>query len=305
MIRTYSCFGFRLGSTLLLPELAPAEAPDDARPIVPVRLAELPATLPGGRAAEHNLQIAGDDVMLSIANAGRYLVRGGREILVDPAGADSERRTRLFLLGSALGILCHQRGLLPLHANAIVAAGGAVAFAGSSGVGKSTLAAHFARAGHEVLCDDVCVIGFDEADRPFAWPGLPRLKLWGDAAATFGHDRRDLDAVIEGLDKYHVPLAGDGAARPIPFHRLYVLSRSEAGSDGGVTRLHGRAAMEAVMAQTYRGLYLRPMGLTARHFRLAAALLGHAEVYAASRAWGFDVFEREAGRLERHFAGQA
>jgi hypothetical protein len=303
MTHIYSCFGFRLGAAFPLPELARAEDPDDARPIVPVRMAALPELLPGGRAAEHGLQIAGDDVMLSIANAGRYLVRGGGEIIVDPAGADSERRTRLFLLGSALGILCHQRGLLPLHANAIVSNGGAVAFAGSSGAGKSTLAAFFARAGHEVLCDDVCVIGFDEAGRPFAWPGLPRLKLWGDAAATFGHDRDTLEPVVEGLDKYQVPLGRGGAARPIPFRRLYVLSRNEEGGGGSVERLQGRAAMEAVMAQTYRGLYLGPMGLTARHFQLAAALLGHAEVYAASRAWGFDVFEREANRLERHFAG--
>jgi hypothetical protein len=269
-----------------------------------VRLAALPETLPGGRTAEHALQIAGDTVMLSIANAGRYLVRGGAEILVDPAGADSERRTRLFLLGSALGILCHQRGLLPLHANAIVSNGGAVAFAGSSGAGKSTLAAFFARAGHEVLCDDVCVIGFEDG-RPFAWPGLPRLKLWGDAAATFGHDSAALDPVVEGLDKYQVPLGRSGPVRPIPFRRLYVLGRSEEGEESVIARLQGRAAMEAVMAQTYRGLYLRPMGLTARHFQLAAALLGHAEVYVASRAWGFDVFDREANKLERHFAGPA
>lgn len=298
----YSCFGFRLGTDFPLPELAPAEDPGDARPIVPVRKETLPELLPGGREAEHNLQIAGDAVMLSIANAGRYLMRGGGEILFDPAGADSERRTRLFLLGSALGILCHQRGLLPLHANAIVSNGGAVAFAGSSGAGKSTLAAWFARAGHEVLCDDVCVIGFEDG-RPFAWPGLPRLKLWGDAAATFGHDSDTLDPVVEGLDKYQVPLGPGGPVRPIPFRRLYVLSRSEEGRDGTVERLQGRAAMAAVMAQTYRGLYLRPLGLATRHFQLAAALLGHAEIYAASRAWGFDVFGREADRLERHFAG--
>jgi hypothetical protein len=300
MIRTYSCFGFRLRSEIALPELAAADGPEETRPIVEIRLGALPEALPGARAAEHGLQVAGDAALLTVAGAGRYLVSGGREVIVDPAGAESERRTRLFLLGSVLGILCHQRGMLPLHANAIVADGGAVAFAGSSGAGKSTLAAHFARAGHEVLCDDVCAIGFDDPGRPFAWPGLPRLKLWGDAAASFGHDREALDAIVDGVDKYHVPITGAGAARPIPFRRLYLLARGAEGEDGSVERLHGRAAMQAVMAQTYRGIYVRPLGLAARHFQLAAALLRHAEVYAASRAWGFDVFAREAGRLERH-----
>ena len=114
-------------------------------------------------------------VMLTVDGVGRYLVRGGAEILVDAAGGAAERDVRLFLLGSALGILCHQRGLLPLHANAVVANGAAYAFAGHSGAGKSTLAAHFAQAGYEILCDDVCVISFDEAGQPLAWPGLPRL----------------------------------------------------------------------------------------------------------------------------------
>jgi hypothetical protein len=58
--------------------------------------------------------------------------------------------------------------------------------------------------------------------------------------------------------------------------------------------------MEAIMAQTYRGQYLAPMGLTGRHFAQAAALTSRIEVYAASRVWGYDVFDREAERLAQH-----
>jgi hypothetical protein len=298
--RTYSCFNFRLRSAIPLGELIPAEAEDDARPIVEVRLGAVPEHLPGAGEPRQGLQVAGDTATFTVAKTARYLVRAGGEIVVDPVPGGSERDMRLFLLGSALGILCHQRGLLPLHANAIVVDGGAVAFAGHSGAGKSTLAAHFQRAGYEVLCDDVCVLSFDEAGRPFAWPGLPRLKLWGDAAAAFGHDPAALDQAIEGLDKYHVPMDEAGAARPIPFRRLYLLSRTGIGEEGAVTPLRGRDAMEAVMAQTYRGGYIPILGESERHFRQSAALLAHAEIYAASRAWGYDVFEREAGRLVQH-----
>lgn len=299
MDRLYSCFNFRLWSEIPLGELHPAETENDARPIVEVRLGALPETLPGGRAAPYGLQIADDAVMLTVANTARYLIRGGLEIVVDRLEGGSERNLRLFLLGSALGILCHQRGLLPLHANAIVADGAAVAFAGPSGAGKSTLAAHFAHTGFEVLCDDVCVIEFDEAGRPLAWPGLPRVKLWGDAASAFGHDSKMLDQAIEGMDKYHVPLRGAMEARPIPFRRLYVLSRAE-DRPGEIRRLSGQAAMVEVMAQTYRGHYLAPMGLVERHFRQCAALVASAEVYSASRTWGYDVFQQQAGILEQH-----
>jgi hypothetical protein len=301
--RLYSCFDFRLRCAFPLDELTPAEDADDTRPVVEVRLGLLPEVLPGGRMTGHGLQIADGAVMLTVKGAARYLVESGHEIVVDPLPGAPQRNIRLFLLGSALGILCHQRGLLPLHANAIVAGGAAVAFAGPSGVGKSTLAAHFQRAGYEVLCDDVCMVCFDAAGQPFAWPGLPRLKLWGDAAKAFGIDHHGFEPVFEEMDKYNVPLRQAGVARPIPFRRLYVLSRTDDDGAGAIVRLRGQRAMEAVMAQTYRGHFLDPMGFRARHFRHCAALLAHAEVYAAARAWGYDEFATEADRLERHVAG--
>ena len=299
----YSCFDFRLRSEIPLAELVPARAEERDRPIVDVRLGAVPASLAGAPAPVHGLQAAGGEALLTVPNVGRYLVREGLEVVVDPATGASERNVRLFLLGSALGVLCHQRGLLPLHANAIVAGGAAIGFAGRSGAGKSTLAAHFQRSGYEVLCDDVCVLSFDVEGAPFAWPGLPRLKLWGDAASAFGHDPAGLDRAMDGMDKYHVPIAGIGPARPIPFRRLYVLGRAEAGKEGRIERLRGQEAMQAVLAQTYRGAYLAPMGLSGRHFAQCAALVSAAEIYAASRAWGFDIFGREAARLEAHVAG--
>jgi hypothetical protein len=295
----YSCFEFRLRSEIGLPELIAADD-NDVRPIVNVRLGRVPETLPAGGETLGGLQVAGDTALLTVPQTARYLVREGREIVVDPLPEASARNVRLFLLGSALGILCHQRGLLPLHANAIVAEDGAYAFAGHSGAGKSTLAAYFARAGYPVLCDDVCVINLDAAGVPVAWPGLPRLKLWGDASAAFGHDSMALERAIEGMDKYHVPLSSPPEAKPVPFRRLYLLERTEATGDRGIVRLRGRAAMEAIMAQTYRGNYLRLMGLSARHFLQCSALASRIEVYAARRSWGYDVFDREAERLARH-----
>jgi hypothetical protein len=296
---TYGCFNFLLRSEIPLAELG-AEVPEDGRPVVEVRLGAVPDALPGAAGPAWGLQAAGEDALLTVTGTARYLVREGREIVVEPMPGSSERNVRLFLLGSALGILCHQRGLLPLHANAIVAGDGAYAFAGNSGAGKSTLAAHFAREGYEILCDDVCVVSFDAAGMPLAWPGLPRLKLWGDAAAEFGHDSGALDRAIEGMDKYYVPLAAGSEPRPVPLRRLYLLARGGEGSEPSFVRLTGHAAMEAALAQTYRANYLRPLGLMPQNFRHCAQLVAHAEIYEARRAWGFDVFEQQAALLERH-----
>lgn len=301
----FSCFDFRLRSEIPLGELTPADDPDDARPIVEIRLGKLPELLVGAPPAVHGLQAANGEALLTVTGHACYLIREGREIVVDPLPGAAERNVRLFLLGSALGILAYQRGLLPLHANAIVVeGGGAVAFTGQSGAGKSTLAAHFQRAGYPVLCDDVCVVSFDDAGMPLAWPGLPRLKLWEDAAHAFGHDPAALDRAVEGLEKFHVPIGRTADARPVPLRRLYTLARAE-GGEGRILPLRGSEAMAAVMENSYRGLYLPTLGATAAHFRQCATLLRHVEVFAATRAWGFDVFEREAAMLERHAAGAA
>ncbi len=295
----YSCFDFRLRSDIRLAELAPAGGTDD-RTTVDVRVARVPETLPDAPPPQSGLQVRGETVLLSVPGVARYLVQNGHEMLVDPAPGAAERNVRLFLLGSALGILSHQRGLLPLHANAIVADGGAYAFGGHSGAGKSTLAAHFARAGYEILCDDVCAVSFADGV-PSVWPGPPRLKLWGDAAQAFGHDRASLNQAIDGLDKYHVPLADTrAAARPVPSRRLYLLAKAGPGEPRAISQLRGQRAITAVMQHTYRNSYLGPMGLTAQHFRLCAELMRHAKIYEAHRDWGFDVFDREAEAIERH-----
>jgi hypothetical protein len=305
MAKYYSCFDVRLRSQIALGELSAADDPADTRPIVDIRLSALPATLPGAPDPIYGLQVAGEDALLSVDGIARFLVRGGREILVDPFEGAAERMVRLFLLGSALGILCHQRGLLPLHANAIAVNGGACAFAGPSGAGKSTLATYFARAGFEVLSDDVCVVGFGNDGSPITWPGLPRVKLWGDAATAFHIDVGGLDRAIEGMDKFHVPLAAPRRIGPMPFRRLYLLDRSEAGAPGEIVRLRGSNVLQALMAQTYRGIYLEPMNLTAQRFRQAAALASRIEVYSAKRAWGYEMYDQEAARLAAHVSQAA
>lgn len=298
----YFAFGLRIKSEVALPELAPFARDDFGAPDVTIRFdtIEVPDVTPAG-----SLRIAGEDVFLTVESTAHFRVRGGREIALSPLPGASERNVRLFLLGSAFGILCHRRGLLPLHANAVVADGKAVAFAGRTGVGKSTLAAHFQSRGFEILCDDVCVISFDDAGRPLAWPGLPRLKLWRDAVEALGHDSENLERAIDGMEKFHVPLSAAASQGPYPLSRVYVLQNLAEGQTPRVERLTGKDALQSVMTNTYRKNFVSALGLAKENFLMAAAVVRHAGVYTAPRRRGFDVFDDEALRLERHFIDAA
>lgn len=296
----YSCFGLDVHSEMALPELAGMGPAPGVRPRIVIRFGTIPADhagAPGGG----RFHVVGDDAFLiDVKETARYLVRGGTEIVVELYSGASPLNVRLFLLGSAFGALCHQRGLLPLHANAVVVGGRAFAFAGCTGIGKSTLAAYFQSRGYPVLCDDVCVVSFDAEGRPVAWPGLPRLKLWRDAAETFGHDSGALERAIDGRDKYHVPLPPSGHCGPYPLARVYLLRNVEEGAQDKIERLSAASAVRGLMLNTYRRNFLKEMRLIDRNFHHATAMAHHTAVFSAARHRGFDVFAREAERLEAH-----
>lgn len=295
---TYRLFGLTLTSEIDLAGLAPpAEA---AAPDVEIGFGTVAADNP-----PPGYSATPDGTLLSVAKVGRYLIRDGRQIVIDPGPGASERNIRLFLLGSAFGALLHQRGLLPLHANAIDLGGRAAAFSGHSGAGKSTIAAWFHDRGYPILADDVCVIGFDEAGRALAYPGIPRLRLWREALEASGRDAGAYDRSFDDLDKYDVPTRTGADAEPLPLAAIYLLRKiDEEGGDSAIERQTGVQAIETLMANTYRGGYLRTIGRTGEHLAACVRVARAVPVFSARRLWGFDRFEEEARRLHDHAADQ-
>jgi hypothetical protein len=294
---TYRLFGLNLRCEVDLAGLAPRV--EAGPPDVEIAFGPVAATDGGGyRATE-------DGTVLTVVKVGRYLIREGRQIVIDPAPGASERNVRLFLLGSAIGALLHQRGLLPLHANAIDIGGRAVAFSGHSGAGKSTIAAWFHDRGHTILADDVCVIGFDEAGRALAFPGIPRLRLWREALEASGRDAEAYPRSFDDTEKYDVPTANEGAVEPIPLAAIYLLRKAEEGGmEADIERLTGIDAVETLVSNTYRGGYLSMIGRTSEHLSACIKVARAVPVFRAQRLWGFDRFDEQAQRLSDHASAQ-
>jgi len=302
----YALYGFTLRSELSLPS-APKFEETDGGEAVHVRFGPVP---PRGGGEQLWAQEEGRALVFEVPGLARFRIANGREIVIDAADGASERNLRVYLLGSAMGALLHQRGLLPLHANAVEVDGRAVAFSGRSGAGKSTLAAWFADKGHRILCDDVCaIVPGAGGGPPLVLPGVPRLRLWEDAIAASGRSAGDYQRSFDGHDKYDVPAGGAAAAGPLPLAACYMIARPE-GEDGAAPerreaeprRLAGVEAVEALVANTYRGRFATVMGGTARHLSLCLAVAARTPVHAAGRRWGREHFEAEAARLREHAA---
>jgi hypothetical protein len=290
----YSVFGLVIASDIELAELEPAAAGAEPDALVRRGAVAAPEAGPGYSAA-------GDATLLTVPRVARYLISGGREIVVDPDPGASERNVRLFLLGSAFGALLHQRGLLPLHANAIEIEGRAFAFCGHSGAGKSTMAAWFHDRGHRILADDVCVIGFDEGGRALAYPGIPRLRLWREALEASGREADAFARSFDDVDKYDVPTEREAPLRPLPLGAVYLLRKAEEdAAPAEVKRLAGVDAVETLVSNTYRGAYLKTIGRTGEHLSACLRIARAVPLFLAERTWGFDCFEAQARRLEAH-----
>lgn len=289
----YQLFGLSIDSEIVLPELI--QATGSSRPGVTIRLGRVE-----GDPAEsvHN---EGEAIILNFPGIARYRVEAGQAIVIDPEPGVPERNLRLYLLGSAFGALLHQRGMLPLHANAVEIGGRAIAFMGESGAGKSTLAAWFHDRGYKVLADDVCAIGFDEDGAPYAHPGLRRLRLWDEALSRLGRDSTNYQrsyAGAERVDKFDVPIErDDGERHPAALASIYLLQR---GDEFSVTELKGVEAAEALFAHTYRGAFLPLINGQKRHWESAVNLVRMVSVYRIVRPWDLMKLDRYCAELLKH-----
>lgn len=165
-----------------------------------------------------------DSFAFTVAGLGRFGVIGGRELLVPSTDTARTGWVATVLLGSLLPHLCHQRGLVPLHAGAAVVGGRALAVAGPSGAGKSTLVAGLARRGWPILSDDLCAVDLSTG-KPMAHSCAPWVKLCPDAAG----DISDAQVI---RDKVWVPLGSRFQDRPVPLSTVLVITDGQ--SDGPV-----------------------------------------------------------------------
>jgi hypothetical protein len=242
--------GWRVASAIALPDL-PRWIGDPRAPDVRIEIGTVP-TFEHSVMTTPMLQIDGEGrARFGINGVADYLVENGRRITIAPQAPIDSPDIRLFLLGSGFGLLCHQRGVLPIHASTVDIDGEAVLLAGASGAGKSTLAAAFLRRGL-VLSDDVSPLDLSGVE-PVILPGLRRIRLWSDSIVDAGWNKQDMERCRAGLEKFSRSIGGETSVKPLTPRAIFHLRRQSDKSDGSrFRRLRGRPAAEEFRRQIYR-----------------------------------------------------
>jgi hypothetical protein len=299
MTYRHQVFGLTIVSELECPELL-AAAPETLADIQ-VQLASFAPDPESTSNDADPVQSAPGVYQFQIEGVARYRVEKGERILIDPVPGAAEGDIRLWLLGTALGALLHQRGLLPLHVSVLALDGAAYAFCGESGAGKSTLAAALHRRGLPLLTDDVGLV-VPAGERVLFYPGFPRIKLWKDALDHFGLDHRPLIRDLTRADKYHLRLAADFHDQPLPLRHLYRLERA-ADDAIRIEPLSGHRAIGLIRDQTYRPEVMRELGKAGEHLRQCGRIARRVRVFRCSRPWQLDRLDDSVRTLLDHMAG--
>jgi hypothetical protein len=190
---------------------------------------------------------------------------------------------RTVILGPALGALLYQRGWLPLHASAVGVSGGAVAFVGEKGEGKSTLAAAMYAQGHPLVADDVTAIEVAGTGQPTVFPAYPQLRLWPGAAASLGEDLDGLPQLDSLSDKRGRYALREFSLVSRPLRRVYVLSRGET---AGIEHLRPQEALIELVRYTY-GRRLLHAVKSANHFLKCTSIVNSVSVRRLRRPHSF------------------
>ncbi len=184
-----------------------------------------------------------------------------------------------FLLGPVMGIALRIRGITCLHASAVEIRGGAVAFLGEMGAGKSTTAAIFARNGHAVLTDDIVALE-KCGDTFFVRSSYPFLSLLPDSMALVfgaGDGRSSADSAVE---KTQVMLDGAGLRfenRLLVLDRIYLLERASDTAATTILPVRPQEALIELSSQTYANKILDPQ-MRSREFQMLGELVKNVPV---------------------------
>ncbi|WP_248277167.1 serine kinase [Brasilonema octagenarum] len=280
----YSAYNLCIHSKLAFPELMPSELiPEITRQQPDVVISKGQIGDFENEAANGGLRLVGF-LKLENSTVGRFLVELGHKIVVEPDPGIDEDLLRPFILGPAIAVLLRQRGLLVLHASSIAVKGGAIAFLGHSGWGKSTLAEAFHTKDYSILTDDLMAVKMD-TDQPIVFPGFPQVKLWSDAATSLGHTPENLPLLHSMTEKRVLRFSEGFCQKLLPLKRLYVLDK---GTKHTIEPLHpANAFMELVRYSRAVNLLQTP-DFTKTHFEQCQKLVKQVPVCRLQRQFSLD-----------------
>jgi hypothetical protein len=295
MMFRYYAYGLHIESAVRLPELTVENGQASSNVVIRYgKIEQKPVTQCDGV-----YQASSGAFHCFWQDAGKFLVQGGQEIIIEPADRGMEKlNLEPFITGPLLALLLHQRGLLILHASAVVLDGEAIAFLGDKGWGKSTTAASLQMRRHRLVADDVLAIDIKADGSVDVLPAFPQIKLWPNACDSLGIDPEEIPRLHPKIDKRVYSDHRGFSLAPVRLRHLYVL-------DGGenilIERLAPREAFMQLVRHSFVVKYLQATGTSASHFSQCGELANSVSTFRIKRPFLLSSLYSVTDSIEEHF----
>lgn len=283
----YKIYGLNISSEIIAPKYLPNTIDINHTPDVYVKYGKIGDYLATKNyrelaAARPFCQNIENKFLYAIKPVADCLVFSGNTIIIDPYTNFNFTNLQLLLYGHVLGCLLQQRGLFVLHGCGVLHNDGIYIFIGNCGVGKSTLAAVFAKAGYKIICDDICALKITADSAPIAFPGLPYIKLHENAAKNLKLEMPDIDRVSSHIKKYYLPLSEHFCSKTLPVKYIGVLDywAEETFSETPLLALEKLAYLKA---NSYRYEFLKPLNLLVEHLEQCKQIISHVPISIIKR----------------------
>lgn len=203
-----------------------------------------------------NMQINEDDFYLDVHEIATYRAQKGNSIEIFPHKNGDNASIKLFLNGSVLGAVLHQRATLPFHGSCFELDGKGILLCGVSGAGKSSVTAAFCKNGAHFINDDITPVTVTEKATTIV-PIKTNIKLWDDSLEKLDIATTDLEKIRPSLEKFYLPVEKDFEKQQQLDH-IFILSTHNKDSFESY-ELEGMAKFNVLRKQIYRKIYLKGM----------------------------------------------
>ncbi len=217
----YQSHGLLLLSPFPIPELNPTGLPLTQDNQVEISLTTDPEGFPYPHLDHSGYLITAETAILCVPKQIVFFIAKGRSIQI-LTHADVEMNLLCaYLVGNVLALLLTQRGYLVLHACSVEIGSKAIAVMGSSGAGKSSLAAALVKAGHRFCNDDLSPLLFQD-NQPLLWPGYSQIKLYEEVIQTLRLNHQQLSPLHQCEEKWGYRNRPDLCSTALPLRCIYL-----------------------------------------------------------------------------------
>ncbi len=295
-VYSYSAFGLRIDSEIMLPELSIAE---DGPADVQIRYGEVPDKLDTPLDEAYFFQASAGEFLFKVEGVANYYITNGEQIIVQPSSQLNFRTIKLYLLGTAIGVLLMQRGIVPIHGSTVAINGCGVIFTGVSGAGKSTMAAALHKKGYPLLADDISAVTCDQDGIFRVQPGYPQQKLCQASADIIDINTQAYDRISEDRNKYAIPVSAGFRKLPVPIAGVYIINVNQC-ADLSIVPFKGIAKLAIIMGNTYRAEFINGLGLKIAHFKQCGSLAKQVQAFCLTRPDNIMTLNRQVDMLIEH-----